>query len=256
MSELLKTLERLIAEGERLLPHGTNMFEGYNGKMQPEYVAWRLQSLEALASAGSAAKPALADIERDKKSPYFFESSVSNLLGALKGIHAITKNKKGAPESLALHARKNENSNLVFVVHGRDETLLHQTARFLEKLQLKPIILFEQPGKGKTIIEKIEHYGDVTFAIVLFTPDDVGKLASKNGEGLPRARQNVILELGYFLGRLGREQVAVLYDESVELPSDYRGVEYIAVDAAGAWRLKLASELKAAKLSVDLNNAV
>lgn len=255
MSEQLETLERLIAEGEQLLPHGTNMFEGYNGRMQPQYVSWRFQALEALSSAGSAAKPALIDIEKDKQSPYFYQSSVSNLLGALKGIHAITKNKKAPSQKQPTRTTNSDNNHLVFVVHGRDETLLHQTARFLEKLLLKPIVLFEQPGKGKTIIEKIEHYGNVTFAVVLLTPDDVGKLASEDGDGLPRARQNVILEFGYFLGRLGREHVAVLYDKSVELPSDYRGVEYIAVDAAGAWKLKLASELKAAKLPVDLNNA-
>lgn len=256
MNNQLETLELLISEGEQLLPHGNNTFEGYNDKMQPQYVAWRLQCLEALSSSGSFAKPALAEIEKDKRSPYFYSASVSNLLGALKGVHAILKNKSRKPPSLPSSAAQSTVNDHVFIVHDRDETLLHQAARFLEKLGLNPILLFEWPSKGRTIIEKLEHYGNVTFAVVLLTPDDVGKLASEDGQGQPRARQNVILELGYFLGRLGRENVAVLYDESVELPSDYRGVEYIPVDAGGAWKLKLAAELKSGKLPVDLNNAV
>lgn len=254
MDNQLETLERLISEGEQLLPHGNNTIEGYNGKMQPQYVAWHLQCLEALTSSGSFAKPALAEIDKDKQSPYFYSESVSNLLGALNGVHTNLKNKSRKP-SLS-NAAPSAASDHVFIVHGRDETMLHQTARFLGKLGLSPILLLEQPGKGKTIIEKLEHYGSVTFAVVLLTPDDVGKLASMEGQDQPRARQNVVLEFGYFLGRLGRENVAVLYDESVELPSDYHGVENIAVDTGDAWKLKLAAELKAGKLPVDLNNAV
>jgi predicted nucleotide-binding protein len=258
MDHLVGTLERLIAEGEELRPQGSSRWEGYNGKAQPHYVAWRLQCLEALASAGDSAKPALAEIERDAASPYFYEASVGHILGALLGVHAIVKNAKAnvSNSKPKIGTQLNSASNSVFLVHGHDETLLHQVARFLERLRLKPVILFEKPGQGKTIIEKLEHFGDVTFAVVLLMPDDIGKLASADGEGKPRARQNVVLELGYFLGRLGRENVAALFDGSVELPSDYRGVEYIAVDAVGAWKLKLASELKAAGLSVDLNNAV
>jgi predicted nucleotide-binding protein len=91
--------------------------------------------------------------------------------------------------------------------------------------------------------------------VVLLTPDDTGKGAKEEGEPRPRARQNVILELGYFLAKLGRSNVAILFHESVELPSDYRGVEYIKVDAEGAWRMKLARDLKVAGLPVDMNNA-
>jgi predicted nucleotide-binding protein len=256
MSELLETLERLIVEGEELLPSGDKLFEGYNGTMQPQYIAWRLQCLEALAFSGPLVRSALKEVEDDVRSPYFCERSVSNLLGVLKGAHALAKHKKVSPKHPTVDVARGAGNNYVFLVHGRDETLLHQTARFLEKLQLKPIVLFEKPGQGKTILEKLERYGNTTFAVVLLTPDDVGRLASEDGEERPRARQNVVLELGYFLGRLGRENVAVLYDQSVELPSDYRGVEYIAIDASGAWELKLAKELRQARLPVDLNDAV
>jgi predicted nucleotide-binding protein len=141
-------------------------------------------------------------------------------------------------------------------VRSIDRALLEQTARFLEKLEIEPVILFEQPGAGRTIIEKLEQNSDVGTAVVLLTPDDVGKAARDSAEARPRARQNVVLELGYFVGRLGRGKVAVLYDESVDLPTDYRGVEYIKVDAEAAWKLKLARELKQAGVPLDMNKAV
>jgi predicted nucleotide-binding protein len=93
-------------------------------------------------------------------------------------------------------------------------------ARFLEKLDLRPIILHEQPNKGRTVIEKFEAHSDVGFAVVLLTPDDVGGLASSPDKLSRRARQNVILELGYFIGKLGRAKVCALYKEGVEIPSD------------------------------------
>ena len=147
--------------------------------------------------------------------------------------------------------------NKVFLVHGHDERAIHETARFLEKLDVEVVILREQPNSGRTIIEKFVDYSDVTFAVVLLTGDDRGGVvtASFDAHRL-RARQNVILELGFFLGRLGRMRVCALYQEGVEIPSDYSGVIFTAVDAAGAWRLALAKELKAAGLPIDMNKAL
>jgi predicted nucleotide-binding protein len=144
----------------------------------------------------------------------------------------------------------------VFLVHGHDDSARETTARFLEKLHLEPIILHEQPSAGRTIIEKVERYAEVAFAVVLLTPDDVGGVGSRPQELKPRARQNVILELGYFLGRLGRSHVAALLKGNVENPSDYDGVLYVPMDTAGAWKLHLARELKSAGLNIDLNDAV
>ncbi|WP_447971969.1 TIR domain-containing protein [Nitrospira sp. Kam-Ns4a] len=145
----------------------------------------------------------------------------------------------------------------VFLVHGHDEAASHEVARFLEQLDQDVIILREQPNKGRTIIEKFEDYTNVGFAIVLLTPDDKGGFVDAPGDSQrPRARQNVILELGYFLGRLGRSRVCALYVEGVEIPSDYSGVLYVKLDCGGGWRINLAKELKAAGLPVDMNKAL
>ena len=110
---------------------------------------------------------------------------------------------------------------------------------------------------GRTIVEKLEHYANVDFAVVLLTPDDVGSnRASSPAELQPRARQNVILELGFFVGRLGRQHVCALYKGPLDLPSDYLGVGYVAFDDAGGWRLQLAKELRSAGFVVDMNLAL
>jgi len=148
-------------------------------------------------------------------------------------------------------------SKAVFIVHGHDEVAKTNVARFIEKLDLEAIILHEKPNKGQTIIEKLEtNASNIGFAVVLLTPDDVGAPKEKPTDLRDRARQNVILELGYFCGELGRNRVCVLYKDNVEIPSDYLGVVYTPLDDAGGWRLKLAKEMKAAGLDVDLNKAM
>lgn len=141
----------------------------------------------------------------------------------------------------------------VFVVHGHDNEAKETVARFIERLRLTPVILHEQPNSGRTIIEKFEVFSDVGFAVVLLTPDDVGAPSVKPADIKPRARQNVILELGYFMGKLSRFRVCALYKQGVEMPSDYQGVLYIEMDPAGAWKKKLAQELVEANLSIDLD---
>ena len=147
-----------------------------------------------------------------------------------------------------------QNTKRVFIVHGHDDALKNAVARVVDRLGLESIILHEQPNKGRTIIEKFLAYSDVGFAIVLLTPDDVGAKAGTPSDAMqPRARQNVILELGYFLGRLGRDRVAALYIPAVEMPSDYSGVLFVPYDDRGVWALHLAKEMKAAGLPADLN---
>jgi len=127
----------------------------------------------------------------------------------------------------------------VFVVHGHDHGFKNTVARFLETLELGAVILHEKPDGGRTVIEKFEEEGDVGFAVVLATPDDLGRSkrdAKANLTEADRARQNVIFELGYFIGKLGRGRVALITERTVELPSDLSGVVYI--DRKG-WQTRL-----------------
>ena len=157
----------------------------------------------------------------------------------------------------AIQAPQQPRGHRIFLVHGHDEAVLHETARFLEKLAQDIVILREQPHSGRTIIEKFEDYSDVGFAIVLLTPDDrAGTASAAYEEQKPRARQNVIFELGYFIGRLGRNRVCALYRPGVEIPSDYSGVLYVELDERGGWRLELAIEMKAAGFPIDMNKAL
>jgi predicted nucleotide-binding protein len=145
-------------------------------------------------------------------------------------------------------------SRKVFVVHGHDEGAREAVARFLERVGFEPIILHEQANQGRTVMEKVVAYGDVGFVVVLLTPDDEG---CKKGEGpKARARQNVLLELGYFVGRLGRERVCALKRGEIELPTDFGGVVYEPFDAAGGWRQTLGRELQAAGFDVDWNKVM
>lgn len=146
----------------------------------------------------------------------------------------------------------------VFLVHGQDNETKSIVARFIEHCGLRPIILHEQTDQGRTIIEKFEQNADVGFAVILLTPDDVGCLRADAPNNLKaRSRQNVILELGYFIGRLGRSRVCALKKGEVDLPSDFSGVVYTPYDGADeGWKIKLAREMRAAGLNVDLNAAL
>jgi predicted nucleotide-binding protein len=144
-------------------------------------------------------------------------------------------------------------SSKVFVVHGR-AGIEQDVARFLTQVGLDPVILHEQPNQGRTIIEKFEGHSAVGFAVVLLTPEDVG--GSKDGPQHSRARQNVILELGYFIGRLGRERVCALKRGDIELPSDILGIAWETLDDHRGWHMKLAKELHAAGYSIDWNKVM
>jgi len=188
-----------------------------------------------------------------------WESERNEIAERVRRLQSIVNRLDLVPEpasSPVLAPERTTSSRRVFVVHGHNEAVKQSVARFLEKLDLHPVILHEQPNMGRTVIEKFESYSDVGFAVVLLTPDDVGGAASAPSELSPRARQNVVLELGYFIAKLGRGRVCALHMEGVEIPSDIHGVVYVSYDASDGWRLKLASEIKAVGIDVDLNRAV
>jgi len=183
--------------------------------------------------------------------------SLQTQLSKLRGLIELLETERELQEDHIVAPEREVSGHRIFLVHGHDDLALHESARFLEKLQQDVVVLREQPNQGRTIVEKFEDYADVGFAVVLLTPDDTGgpKVVPVD-RFLPRARQNVVFELGYFIGRLGRNRVCALYRSGVEIPSDYAGVLYIELDDKGAWRLQLAKELRAAGLPVDMNDAL
>ena len=148
-----------------------------------------------------------------------------------------------------------ERSNRVFIVHGHDGEARESVARFLSQVGLEPVILHEQANRGRTIIEKVEANNDVGFAVVLLTPDDEGRRIGDQPLAR-RPRQNVLLELGYFIAHLGRANVCALKKGELEIPSDFAGVVWSAMDSAGGWRVELAKELKAAGYGIDWNRVM
>lgn len=145
-------------------------------------------------------------------------------------------------------------SRKVFIVHGHDDGARETVARFLERIGLEAIILHEQANQGRTVIEKVVAHGDVGFAVVLLTPDDEGCV--KGGAPQPRPRQNVLLELGYFIGRLGRDKVCALKRGGLEIPSDFAGVVWEPMDNNDGWKQSLARELEAAGHAIDWNKVM
>ena len=145
-------------------------------------------------------------------------------------------------------------SRKVFIVHGHEGEPREALSGFLRKIEFIPVILHEQSNQGRTIIEKFEAHADVAFAVVLLTPDDVG--GAKGSELKPRARQNVILELGYFIGKLGRRNVCAIKLGELEIPSDILGVVWTPFDEHGAWKTALAKELRDAGHDIDWNKVM
>ena len=149
---------------------------------------------------------------------------------------------------------KEESTNKVFIVHGHNNEIKQIIARTLSQLKLEPIILHEKAEQGRTIIEKFEqNSSDVNFAIILLTADDEGK-AKTEAVYKVRARQNVVFEMGFFIGKLGREKVFLLLENGVDKPGDLDGIVYVPIDAAEGWKLKLVRELKAAGYNVTADD--
>ena len=177
--------------------------------------------------------------------------SIDEAIGIIKSSETFTlelpSHKKGSLNT------KERNKKNVFIVHGHDNAAKEEIARFITKIGLNPIILHEQVNMGLTIIEKFEKYSETSYAVVIMTPDDVGDSIKRSDKLHQRARQNVIFELGYFFGKLGRKNVCALLKGDIERPSDSDGILYIALDNEGGWKLPLVKELKSSHLEFDSN---
>jgi predicted nucleotide-binding protein len=176
------------------------------------------------------------------------------LRSAIKWLHDEISDAGSETENMDFVQASTPLSSKIFIVHGHDDAARQSVARFIESMGFEAIILSEQASQGRTIIEKIEAHRDVGFAVVLLTPDDVG---GKDSDSLrQRARQNVLLELGYFIGVLGRERVCTLAKGDLEIPTDFAGVVWEALDDGEGWKTGLARELKAAGYLVDWNKVM
>ncbi len=114
----------------------------------------------------------------------------------------------------------------VFVIHGRDTVTRDRIVAILAGLRLIPIVLEREATSGRTIIELVEQFSEVHYAVAIMTADDVGTLADAADSLAPRARQNVIFEIGYLMARLGRERIMIMR-EDVEIPSDLSGIRSV-----------------------------
>jgi predicted nucleotide-binding protein len=225
--------------------HGTPAYSRYSAAAMLDNGPWVMHTEWGRPSFGSWEAQEAHDARQ-----YFAEGkqrSIALLQQAISTLeYEIADQDQLAPLPLK-HQTSNTEPQKIFVVHGHDEAARETVARFLEGLNLEAIILKEQPNQGLTIIEKFEkHAAEVGFAVVILTPDDVA-------EDSMRARQNVIFELGFFVGRLGRGRASLLRKGAVEMPSDLYGVIYTDLDVAEGWKLKLVKELKAAELDFDAN---
>lgn len=233
---------------------------------QPDdFDAWKSEAGVVLRHAVGANDPLVTQFEKVSYSLSFFsdrtpqsafdaarrrgvQRATSILRAAITQVK-LTEESRGSSDGDDLSSRTR-----IFIVHGHDEGLKETVARFLLRLTgSEPVILHEQSSGSATIIEKLERFtATARYAVVLATGDDIGRSASAQpGDELPRARQNVVFELGYFFAALGRSNVALLYQPGVERPSDTDGIVHIPIDESGGWRVLLTRELEGAGIEVD-----
>lgn len=247
--------ERWSSEVEALEKKINSTLEDVFGSGSSEYREYQVHNIDA-GPVYFGETPPLSAVHE------YLKSGTKRAIGRLTALKEVVQERlaDAKPEDISSRVTgavaPREPSRRVFVVHGHDDGLKETVARFLHKLDLQPVILHEKPNQGRTIIEKFEAHSDVDFAVVLFTGDDEGYPRGRPEDVKLRARQNVVLELGFFMAKLGRANVCVLHSEALEMPSDYSGVVYIPVDSAGAWRFFLGKEIAASGLQVDLNRAL
>lgn len=253
---LTRQKEKAVAllEGQRLQETDSEAWRNTTREVLIQAFGSESRNVSAVINAGSIMIidefTGEADIERMQRE--HLQASIKMLDSCIEQLEMLAPvtGSESEGEKETVYSRK------VFVVHGHDEGKKDAVARLLDNLEVEPIILHEKANYGMTLIEKFEHYADVGFAVVILTGDDKASPLDHPEDQRLRARQNVIFELGYFIGRLGRRRVCALHEQGIELPSDYQGVVYIPYDPAGAWKMLIARELKAAGIDVDVNLAI
>ena len=241
----VEKLTKIIGEADAL--------KRYN-YADPRFKAWKSKTLRFLEQCFGQGSRYVKDIERlkfesmlfdEESNRYAYQHDLETAIAILHSYLEEIPDKEEEKTNEILHLTANK----VFIVHGHDGKLKEAVARIIEKQKIEAIILSEKANRGRTIIEKFEDYSDVNGAVCLFTADDVGREKSDKEENA-RARQNVIFEAGFFMGKLGRDHVVLLADNGVEMPSDLSGVVYTSTSN---WQLELLKELKEMGYVIDFN---
>ena len=250
-------LKKIIDETDELIKKGIT-------NSDPEFDAWEIKVKRFIAK-----KYGKDSIEMEKYNETSFYSSLYDFNASRAELHrnAVETCACGLKTTKAIletylediseetdpviqsQPQPSKDLSKVFIVHGHDGELKESVARIVDKQDIHPIILSEQANTGLTIIEKFEKNSDVGCAICLFTADDLGRSKSESSDK-PRARQNVVFEAGYFIGKLGRERIIILSDSGIEIPSDLAGVVYTNTKN---WRIELLKELKSMGYNIDFN---
>ena len=223
----------------------------------PRFQAWKMKAKRFLESRFGNPSTELDSFEKTSFSLFFLSGTPESeyITACQKGlkktqaIFSIYLEELNEDDPTQKGATKPLNFSKVFIVHGHDGALKHAVARIIEKQNIEAVVLSERANQGKTIIEKIEEYSNVGGAVCLFTADDLGREKDEKKEQ-SRARQNVVFEAGFFMGKLGRDHVALLADSGVEMPSDLSGVVYTNT---ANWQFELLKELNAMGYKVDMN---
>lgn len=249
-------LNTLVDSGKEILagvkyvpsePGVIRLFSVYKLQDRMAYSTWKNQAILYLQSeiGDEKSMKRFEDESKEFEKNYYHPEHLENMVGVLEAylLSGYDNQNKSAMNNDAGSFEK------VFIVHGHNEAVNQEVARTIEKMGLEAIILREQPNSGQTIIEKFESCAkDVRFAIILLTADD-----KIDGEVKFRARQNVVFEMGYFMGALGRKNVMCMVQDQVEKPGDIDGVIYTTIDGAGVWKYSMVKELKACGYNVDAN---
>jgi len=207
-------------------------------------LGWEMKHIESQASLGPvSAYRNFGDLSS------FLRQRVVGLMHSVWGMMVA----RDASRVRLVSATRTSEGRRVFVVHGHDHGALDQVVQFITSLGLDVCVLKDEPNKGRTIIEKFEQEsGDAGFAVILCTPDDEGYARSDGADRARlRARQNVVLELGYFISKLRRSRVCALMVGELEMPSDVNGVLYTRFDSP-SWRTELKREIEAAGLLLSV----
>ena len=222
---------------------GPEVIESIRGLIIPEYPDWATK-VPIIALTQYADKNIQVGIIGEKKADFVLSKPKTEIEKTLLK-ELILKCITDFEKFIIMNKKEK-----VFIVHGHDVKVKETVARFLEGLGLDVIILHEKPDDGATIIEKIEHYSDVSYAVVLYTGCDMGK--EKNEDDYkPRARQNVVFEHGYMISKLGREKVCALVDKDVVCPGDLSGIVFVPLDEGGAWKMKLFQKMNSVGVEID-----